>query len=117
PIATKRGVLMTLTQFRRRMMFSVRGHKATLVMVFEEPPPQLRPDKFKGLLYALNILERNGSKNGWILRLYGREEYLEKPKSDEPVGRGTVRRTRDFLKTSGLTPETVVDFLTRALPV
>jgi hypothetical protein len=96
----------------RVTIFRIKGHGATLNLLFKEPPPVMSWQKIKAMLLACGTDICRGPGNGTLLELNGvrTEIHTYEDKVREP----TVRRTCDFLQKAGLTPSKLWSFLNRA---
>lgn len=94
----------------RSAVFRIRGHSATLQLVFQEPPPVVHWQRVEGLLAACGVKVWRGQCDGTRLELNGnRTELLQTPEGE--ASRPVVRKTRAFLEKSGITPAKIRHFL------
>jgi hypothetical protein len=95
--------------FWRSAVFLVKGHTATLKLLFEEPPPAIHWHRIEGLLTACGVKVCSGPGDGTFLEINGVRAEVHTPEDEAP--RPVVRKTRDFLQKSGITPSDIRHFL------
>ncbi len=96
--------------------FRVRGHYATLKRLFEEeePPRTLKWRKVVALFDACGVDFWSSPGDGTRLRVDDVRERIRTPGTpDEDVPPTTLRKIRTFLRTAGVKPDVIWDFLAR----
>jgi hypothetical protein len=96
----------------RSLAFRLKGHNATLKLLFREPPPAIHWHKVEMLLAVCGVEIWRGPGDGTYLELNGIRTEIHTPEEEVPTP--TIRRTRNFLKQAGVTPSDIWLFLERA---
>jgi hypothetical protein len=98
----------------RKVEFWLKGHTATLDLLFTNPPPEtIRWYKIEGLLKSCGATVRPTPGNGTRWRLDGIDGMIHMTPLDKATA-PTVRYTREFLEGVGVTPNRIWHFLGRS---